>query len=123
MDPDGEECRIYIVRKPDQREWMAKVKAGDEVANVCLWAASNINQSISKEPIYCVCCEKLFSSRDMPQAFIVLIPIKRDPDYAHAHAMGVCGECSKQDDGWLIERGPKRGRLSPTGPRHTNKIH
>lgn len=122
---DSEECRVYIVRRPDQRVWLDKANAGDEAARLCLWAASNLKQAISQgRSVNCTCCEAPFDSGDVPQAFIVLIPVKREPAKARAHAMGVCAVCSKQDDKWLVDQGPKReGAFRRQAPSKPDKIH
>jgi len=124
MDMDSEECRVYLVRRPDQREWLAKANAGDEVARLCVWAASNLMRAISQgRLVRCTCCETSFNSAVVPQAFIVLLPIKRDAEKVGAHAMGVCAECCKKDDQWLLDQGLKRETLSPNSPQSHDKIH
>jgi len=124
MEADnGEECRIYILRRPDQKDWRVKAQSGDEAAKLCLWAASNFMKDIANEPLHCGSCEKLFSPGKMPQAFIVVTPIERDAADVRAHAMGVCSECVKRDDRWLIEQGPKRKGLPPTLPRKNDATH
>jgi hypothetical protein len=118
-----EECRAYIVRREDQKEWLAKAEGGDEAAKLCLSAAANFMRAITNEPSGCACCDTLFGRVDVPPAFIILIPVERDPVKVRAHAMAVCAECSKHDNKWLLDQGPKRQGLSASLARPGDKIH
>jgi hypothetical protein len=103
-----EQCRAYVVRREQQREWLVKAANGDEHAKLCMSAAGHFMRAIPQGSSACACCDAPFSPGDVPQAFIVLIPTNRDPQKARAHAMPVCAECSKHDDTWLLRQGPKR---------------
>jgi hypothetical protein len=98
-----EACCAYIVRKENQKHWRAKARSGDDTAKLCINAAANFMKAIPNEPSGCCCCDALFSFDDKPPAFIVLIPLKEDPEVVRAHAKAVCAECSKHDDKWLID--------------------
>jgi hypothetical protein len=36
----SEQCHVYIVRKADQEEWMAKAKEGEGIALICMRAGT-----------------------------------------------------------------------------------
>jgi hypothetical protein len=119
----SEQCNVYIVRRADQKEWMAKAQEGEGIAVVCMRAAGQFMKDIPNEPLHCTCCEALFSPSNLPEAFIVLIPVKHDPDNFSAQTQGVCSECSKNDNRWIVDNGPKREGLSPTTARSGDDIH
>jgi len=75
----SEGCHIYIVRRADQEEWMAQAKEGEGIAVVCMRAAGQYTKNIPNKSLHCTCCEALFSQSNLPDAFIVLIPVKHDP--------------------------------------------
>ena len=104
----SEECHVYILRKGDQEEWMAKAKEGEGVAIVCVRAAGQFMNDMSNEPLHCTCCEALFSPSNLPQAFIVLIPVEQDRGNFDVQTQGVCFRCSKNNDKWILDNGPKR---------------
>jgi hypothetical protein len=104
----SEECSVYIVRKADQEEWTAMAKEGEGIAVVCMRAAGQFMKDISNEALHCTCCEALFSPSNLPEAYIVLIPVKHDPDNFDVQTQGVCSECSKHDNKWIAENGPNR---------------
>lgn len=80
-DDAGEAHRIYVLRRADKEEWTAKAHADDEMALRCISAVRIFMRDLSNgEPIHCGCCEGLFSSSDVPEAILVLIPVKYDPD-------------------------------------------
>ncbi len=110
---EGENCDGYIVRRKDQREWIAKAKSGDEAARICVAAASNYMKAIPDQPSTCGCCDTPFLLGYIPQAFLVLIPTRRDPKKSKAYTRAVCWECSKHDDRWLVEHGVRRVGLAP----------
>jgi hypothetical protein len=123
-DDAGEAHRIYVLRRVDKEEWTAKVRADDEMALRCISAVRIFMRDLSNgEPIHCGCCEGLFSSSDVPETVLVLIPVKYDPGNVTVQAWGMCKECSKHDDRWLIDYGPKREGLAPTPPRSGQTIH
>jgi hypothetical protein len=101
----SEECHVYIVRRADQEEWMAQAKEGEGIAAVCMRAAGEFTKNISKESLHCTCCNALFSPSNLPEAFIVLIPVKHETH-------GACSECSKNDNKWIFDNGPKRASSS-----------
>lgn len=127
MTPNKEEVvenfRVYIVRKEHQKQWRAKAQDGDDTAKLCVNAAANFMKAVPNEPCGCCCCDTLFSPSDVPHAFIVLIPNERDSAKIKAHAFGVCIECSKRDDEWLVDQGVHREGLAPTAARPGDKIH
>jgi hypothetical protein len=118
---ESEECRAYVVRREDQKEWWSKAAGGDDVAKICMSAATHFMKAMPNEPSGCACCDVLFSSRDVPQAFIILIPAEPHPGNVRAHAMPVCVECNNHEDRWLIDHGPKRKAslaFTPARPIH-----
>ena len=123
QEDEAEKCHVYIVRKEDQKEWRTKAQNGNDVAKLCINTAANFMRAIPNEPMGCGCCDAPFLPDDRPPAFIVLIPVEKDPEKVKARAMGVCLECSKHDNAWLIEQGPRREGLSITPAQSTDKIH
>jgi len=123
QENEAEKYRVYIVRKENRNEWRTKAQNGDDVAKLCINTAANFMRAIPHEPMGCGCCDTPFLPNDRPPTFIVLIPVEEDPEKVRARAMAVCLECSKHDDAWLIEQGPRREGLSPTSARSTDKIH
>jgi hypothetical protein len=120
---ENEEFRVYIIRRADQDAWLADARSGNEVAKLCQWVASKWMKAMATEHSVCSCCDMVFSDGDLPQAFIVLIPTKYDPETVEAKAGAVCPECSQHDDAWLIQQGVHRTGLSPAAPRPGNQIH
>jgi hypothetical protein len=118
-----EQCEVYIVRAADQKEWMAKAQEGEGIAVVCMHAAGQFMKDIPNEPLHCTCCGALFSPSNLPDAFIVLIPVKHDPRDFSVQTQGVCPECSKNDNSWIMDNGPKREGLTPTAARPGDKLH
>jgi hypothetical protein len=108
----SEECHVYMVRKADQEEWMAKAKEGEGIAIMCVRAAGQFMNDLSNKPLHCTCCEARFSPSNLPEALIVLIPVKHDRDNFDVQAQGVCAKCSKKDDKWILDNGPNRERAS-----------
>jgi hypothetical protein len=98
-------------------------KMRDDVAKLCINAASNFVRAIPNEAAGCCCCDTFFSPDDKPPAFIILIPVEEDPEIVRAHAKAVCAECSSHDDEWLIEQGVRREGLAPTPPRPGDRVH
>jgi len=98
----------HVVRREHQKDWWVKAANGDEQAKLCMSAATHFMRAIPKGTSACACCDVPFSPGDVPQAFIVLIPVERDPERTRAHALPVCAECSKHDDTWLVRQGPQR---------------
>src|SRR5215469_18632179 len=113
----SEECHVYIVRRADQEEWMAQAKEGEGIAAVCMRAAGEFTKNISKESLHCTCCEVLFSPSNLPEAFIVLIPVKHDFKDFSTQTHGVCAKCSKNNNTWIVDNGPRREGLSPATAR------
>jgi hypothetical protein len=118
----GEKCRVYILRKQDCAKWETSAARGEENARLCVFAVGNFYRLMAKEPSWCACCETLFIAGDIPQAFIVLIPVDITENIL-ARAFAVCVECSKQEDPWLIDQSVLRKGLAPTTARPGDKIH
>ena len=123
VDERGEECRVYVLRKRDSAEWQALAAKGDENAQICIWAVGKFYRLMTDEPSWCACCDVHFVLSDIPQAFIILIPVNRNPTDITARAFAVCVECSKQEDDWLIDQVVRRDGLAPTTVRPGDKIH
>jgi hypothetical protein len=122
VDGKGEECRVYVLRKPDSAEWQSLAAKGDENAEICILAVGKFYRLINDEPSWCACCDLHFVPSDIPQAFIILIPIKRNPTDITARAFAVCDECSEQEDDWLVDHGVRRDGLAPTTVHPGDKI-
>jgi hypothetical protein len=120
---DSEDFGVYLIRRQDQKKWLAEANGGSEVAKLVLWAASNWIKDMVIEHFACSCCDRLFSPGDVPRAFIVLIPTVRDPEKVEAKASAVCSECSAHDDRWLIDQAIHRQGLSPATARPGDQIH
>jgi hypothetical protein len=114
----SEKSHIYVVRRADQEEWTAKAKEGEGIALLCMAAVGQFIKEISEQPLHCTCCEALFSQSNLPEAFIVLIPAEHDPKNFSTQTQGACSKCSKNDDRWIIDNGPKRQGPSPTARLH-----
>jgi hypothetical protein len=108
-----EDCRAYVVRKEHRKEWKAKVDVRDEGASLCVWAAGAFIRAMPHEQCNCGCCDTLFSAGDVPQAFVVLIPIEHDQEKVKAHVIAVCSECSKHDDKRLVDQGALQTEALP----------
>jgi hypothetical protein len=119
---DGE-CRVHILRKRDSAEWEASAAKGDENAQTCVLAVGKFYRLMAEEPSWCGCCDVLFTPGNIPQAFIVLVAVERNPTDISARTFAVCAECSKQEDQWLVEQGVRREGLAPTTARAGDKIH
>jgi hypothetical protein len=119
----GDGVNVYIVRRADQKEWMAKAQEGEGIAGICMRSAGQFIKDMSNEPLHCTCCEARFSPSNLPEAFIVLIPVEHDPKDFSVHTHGVCSECSKNDNRWILDNGPNREGLSPTTARPEDKTH
>jgi hypothetical protein len=117
------EYRVYVVRREHQKEWLAKAQGGDETAKVCMWAGKNFMKAMRQEHSVCACCDRVFSGVDIPRAMVVLIPAEPDPEKVKAQAGGVCAECSKHDDQWLVDESTRRIGLSKAGMRPGDKAH
>src|SRR5262245_58566255 len=117
-----EDFRAYIVRYEDRAEWLQEARGGNETAKICQWAASNWMREMAEHDL-CSCCERTFSPPSRPRAFIVLIPIKKHPEKVRAKAGGVCAECSKRDNRWIIDNGAHRLGLPTTPPGLGDKLH
>jgi len=89
---------------------------------VCVWATGAFTWAMPHEPSYCGCCDTLFSAGDVPQAFVVLIPIEHDQEKVKAHVIAVCSVCSKHDDKRLVDQGALQTEALPrqnaAGPSH-----
>jgi hypothetical protein len=120
---DVEDLQVYVMRQKDRNEWLAKARGGDDLAALCWLAAVNWMKGLATEHCVCSCCDMVFSGGDVPHAFIVLIPAKYDPETVMADAGGVCSECSKHDDKWLVDQGVRRQGLSPTEARPGDQVH
>jgi hypothetical protein len=115
--------RFHIMRYEDRYAWRAKARSGGETANICLWAAENWMKDLPTEHSVCPCCHTVFSPTDVPRAFIVLIPVETDPERVKARAAGVCAECCKHDDQWLVAQGLGLTGLAPTTARPGDRVH
>lgn len=122
-DEKGEECRVYVLRKRDSAAWQGLAAKGDESAQICIWAVGKFYRLMADEPSWCACCDVHFAPSDIPQAFIILIPVNRNPTDITARAFAVCAECSKQEDDWLVDQGVRPDGLAPTTVRPGDKIH
>lgn len=122
-DDQSGQFRVYILRLRDRADWVAKVNAGDEIAQLCMWAASKWRRAIATEHSACTCCDRTLSSVEKPQAYIVLIPLDEDPEKVAASAGGVCSECSEHDDRWIIDQGVHRSGMSLAGVRPADRIN
>lgn len=116
-----DDFHVHVIRGKDQKEWMAKARGGDEQAKLCWWVVTSFVEAMPNEHSVCGCCDTLFSAGEAPQAFIVLIPA--DPEAKASAAIGVCSECSKHDDNWLVDQGVRREGLAPTTARPGDRIH
>ena len=119
----SEGFQLYIVRKADEKEWMAKAKEGEGIAVVCMRAAGQFMKDLANEPLRCTCCDGEFSPANLPHAYVILIPVNHDPSDFSVQTQAVCSECSKNDNSWIVENGPKREGLSPTPARRGDGIH
>jgi hypothetical protein len=104
MPTESERYRIHIVRRQDQNAWAARARIGDEVARICTWASSNFMKAIRAGHSTCACCNRVFAGNVVPRAFVVLIPVEREPDQIKAKAGGVCAECSNHGDQWIVDQ-------------------
>jgi hypothetical protein len=120
---DSEEFRVYLIRRQDQKKWLAAAAGGSEVAKLVLWAASNWIKDMATKYSACSCCDRLLSPGDVPNAFVVLIPTVRDPEKAKAKAGAICPECNAHDDRWLIDQAINRQGLTPAAARPGDQIH
>lgn len=118
-----EDLRAHVMRQKHRNDGLAKASSCDDLATLCCLAALNWMKGLATEHCACACCDMVFSGGDVPHAFIVLIPAKYDPETVKADAGGVCSECSKHDDQWLIDQGVRRQGLSPTEARPGDQIH
>src|SRR5450759_2710480 len=120
---ESEEFRVYLMRRQDQKRWLAEANSGSEIAKTVLWAASNWMKDMATEPSACSCCDRSFLPGDVPPAFVLLIPSVRDPEKVKAKASGICSECSVHDDRWLIDQAVHRQGLSPAAARPGDQMH
>ncbi len=118
-----ESSHIHILRKEDQKEWFARASAGDEIAQLCMKAASHYLKAMDSQPSACCCCDTLFSSTDIPPTFIILVPVEQRAETVRADVKAVCAECSKQSNQWLVDQGLRREGLAITPPRSGDSIH
>jgi hypothetical protein len=118
--PEEEKFDVYILRKENVKQWVAIARSGGEKARVCLWAAQKWLEDLPTEYSACSCCDTPLSPEEPPPAFLVLIPVISDPETISARAGGICPDCSKHDNKWLLEKSLRRGNevISPplTGP-------
>ncbi len=120
---DGfENCCVYILRHTDSDRWIANAETDDAV-KLCLWAALEYMRSLGAEFSACACCDTVFSQAYIPESFVVLIPVEEDLQTVKADVRGVCLECSKHDDDWLIDQGVHREGLAPTPARLGDSIN
>jgi hypothetical protein len=110
------ESYIYVIRREHQREWITRAKAGGKQARLCVLAASKFMKAMPNRPCGCACCVTQFPRGDVPQAFIILIPIKQGRETVWAHSRAVCSRCSTHDDQWLVDQGAFQKALAPERP-------
>ena len=91
--------------------WPRQRRARGSLQSVCVQPES-LRKNLSKESLHCTCCNALFSPSNLPESFIVLIPVKHDPDNFDVQTHGACSECSKNDNKWIFDNGPKRASSS-----------
>jgi hypothetical protein len=120
---EDESFRVYIMRYEDRTEWRAKAKGGDENARICQWAASKWMRARPTEHAACSCCDMVFSATDEVRALLILISTNVDPDKIKAKAGGVCAECSKHDDKWIVDQSARREGLSAATRRSGDQLH
>lgn len=118
-----DQCDVYIVRRADEEEWMAKAQEGEGIAILCMRAVGQFMNDMANEPLHCTCCEALFSPSNLPEAFVVLIPVQHDPKDFSTQTQGVCSKCSQNDNTWIVDNGPRREGLSPATARPSDNIH
>jgi hypothetical protein len=110
------ESYAYIIRREHQNEWIARAKAGGKQARLCVLAASKFMKAMPNRPCGCACCVTRFPRGEVPQAFIILIPIKQGRETVWAHSRAVCSQCSMHDDQWLINQGTFLKASAPDRP-------
>jgi hypothetical protein len=113
-----DESYVYVIRREHQNEWLTRAKAGGKQARLCVLAASKFMKAMPNRPCGCACCVTRFPRGAVPQAFIILIPIKQGPETVWAHSRAVCSQCSTHDDQWLIDQGAFLKALAPDHPGH-----
>jgi hypothetical protein len=118
-----EDFRVYVMRHEDRKKWTGQIREGNKEARICQWAASMAMNEIDTEHVACSCCDTVFLRDDVPLAFIVQIPIIKDPEMISATAGAACAECSKEADRWLVDQAIHRKGLAPTGARRGDRIH
>jgi len=119
---DFEEHRVHIMRYQDRNRWLAAARRGNEAARLCQWAASKWMKGMATEPSACTCCDRVLSGADIPRAFLILVPTRRDPERVRATACAVCAECSRHDNQWLVNEGLYRNGLSRAEPRPGERL-
>jgi hypothetical protein len=79
------------------------------------WATRKWLEDLRREHSACSCCDARFSPAEPPSAFLVLIPVISDPQTVSAKIGGICPECSKHENKWLLDNSLRRGSevLSP----------
>ena len=65
------------------------------------------------EHFVCGRCESMLSRADT-LAFVVLVPVHKDSERVRVKELGVCLECSKHGNRWLVHQGVRPEGLSPT---------
>jgi hypothetical protein len=116
---EEEKVDVHIFRKEHVEQWVAKARSGHEKARVCLWATRKWLEDLPTEYSACSCCDAPLSPDEPPQAFLVLIPVISDPETVSAKVGGICPECSKHENKWLLDKSLRRGSeiLSPLAKR------
>jgi hypothetical protein len=120
---EDEVFRLYVMRYEDRAEWRAKAKSGDENASICQWATSKWMRALSTEHAACSCCDVVFSAKNEVRAMLILISANANPDTIKAKAGGVCAECSKHDDNWIVDQSADREGLSTAGRRPGDQLN
>jgi hypothetical protein len=115
--------RFHVMRYEHRHAWRAQARSGAEIAKLSLSAAEEWMTDLATDHVGCPCCNMMFSRGDIPRAFIVLIPTEPDPKGIKALAAGVCADCCRHDDLWLIEHGVAGTEPAPTTVRPGDRIH
>jgi hypothetical protein len=119
----SEAFRFHVMRYEHRHAWRAEARNGREIAKLSLSAAEDWMTELAADDLGCPCCSRMFSPGDIPRAFIVLIPTEPDPEGFKAFAAGVCADCCKHDDLWLIEQGVASAGPAPTTRRRDDRVH
>jgi hypothetical protein len=65
-------ARIYLLRREQQKEWLAEAESGDETAKLVMSAASKRMSDLATEPSGCFCCDRVFLPGKFPALLLCL---------------------------------------------------